>query len=75
MIAAGLIPEGSDYGYCPDCEHNYDDDDIEDKKKGHRIRSIDRIIEKIETNTFKDKKFMEVLENWKKKKGAMIRVA
>ena len=70
-----IDPEGSDYGYCPDCEHNYDDDDIEDIKERARNEEYDRIIEQIEANTFKDKKLMEVLENWKKKKGAMICVA
>ncbi len=67
-----INPDDSDYGYCPDCQEQYSDDDIEDIKETARNEEYDRIIEQIETNTFKDKKLIEALENWKKKKGAMI---
>ena len=67
-----IDPDDSDYGYCPDCDEHYSDDDIEDMKEKARNEEYDRIIEQIETNKFKDKKLIEVLENWKRKKGAMI---
>jgi len=67
-----ISPDNSDYGYCPDCDDCYSDDAIEDIKETAKNEEYDRIIEQIETNTFKDKKLIEVLENWKKKKGAMI---
>ena len=67
-----ISPDNSDYGYCPDCDDCYSDDAIEDIKETARNEEYDRVIEQIETNTFKDKKLIEVLEDWKKKKGAMI---
>jgi hypothetical protein len=67
-----ISPDNSDYGYCPDCDDCYSDDAIEDIKETAKNEEYDRIIEQIETNTFKDKKLIEALENWKKKKGAMI---
>ena len=70
-----IDPEGSDYGYCPDCQEHYSDDDIEDIKETAKNEEYDRIIEQIETNTFKDKKLIEALANWKKKKGVMICLA
>ena len=71
-----IDPENnSDYGYCLDCDKCYSDEAIEDIKEEAKNEESGRIIEQIETNTFKDKKLIEALQNWKKKKGAMICLA
>jgi len=68
-----IDPDGSDYGYCPDCEERYNDDEIEDIKEEARNDEYDKIIEEIETNTFKDKKLITAIEkNWRRKKEAEV---
>ena len=68
-----IDPDGSDYGYCPDCEERYNDDEIEDIKEEARNGEYDKIIEQIETNTFKDKKLITAIEkSWRRKKEAEV---
>jgi len=64
-----IDPDGSDYGYCPDCDEHYSDDDIEDIKEKAKDEEYDRIIEQIETGEITDSKLVEAIKEWVKAKG------
>ena len=64
-----IDPEGSDYGYCPDCDEHYSDDDIEDIKEKAKDEEYDRIIEQLETGEITDPKLKEALKVWQKREG------
>ena len=64
-----IDPDGSDYGYCPDCEEHYSDDDIEDIKEKAKNEEYDRIIGEIEAGEITDPKLLEAIRKWAKAKG------
>ncbi|MDP2904753.1 MAG: ThiF family adenylyltransferase [Candidatus Omnitrophota bacterium] len=64
-----IDPEGSDYGYCPDCKEHYSDDDIEDIKEKAKDEEYDRIIEQIETGEITDPKLKEAFKVWQRREG------
>jgi len=64
-----IDPDNSDYGYCPDCEEHYSDDDIEEIKEKAKDEEYDRIIEQIETGEITDPKLLEAIKRWAKAKG------
>lgn len=64
-----IDPDGSDYGYCPDCEEHYSDDEIEEIKEKAKKKEYKRIIEQIETGEFTNPQLEEAIEEWVKVKG------
>jgi len=64
-----IDPDNSDYGYCPDCEEHYSDDEIEEIKEKAKEEEYDRIIEQIETDEITDPKLLEAIKGWVKAKG------
>jgi len=63
-----IDPDNSDYGYCPDCEEHYSDDDIEEIKEKAKQEEYDDIISQIETGEITDSKLLEVMKEWPKAK-------
>lgn len=57
-------PDNSDYGYCPDCESHYSDDDIEDIKEKAKDECINDIIVQIESREIQDTILGRAVENY-----------
>jgi len=64
-----IDPDNSDYGYCPDCEEHYSEDDIEEIKEKAKREEYDDIISQIETGEISDSKLLEAMRKWLKAKG------
>lgn len=65
-------PDGGDYGYCPDCDSHYSEDDIEDLKEKAKQECLDSIIEQLESGKVEDEDIEGALKKWLKKKGEKI---
>jgi hypothetical protein len=57
-------PDNSDYGYCPDCDSHYSDDDIEDIKEKAKDECINDIIAQIESREIQDATLRRAVENY-----------
>lgn len=57
-------PDNSDYGYCPDCENHYSDDDIEDIKEKAKGECINDIIVQIESREIQDATLRRAVEKY-----------
>ena len=61
-----IDPGESDYGYCPDCQEHYSEDEIEQIKEKARDEEYDRIIVQIETGEIADPKLLQAIKGWAK---------
>jgi len=59
-----IDPDHSDYGYCPDCEDHYSEDEVEEIKEKARNEEYDRIIGQFETGAISDPKLIAALKKW-----------
>lgn len=64
-----IDPDNSDYGYCPDCEEHYSDDEIEDIKEKAKQEGMDEIVSQIESGSIEDLGLRKALDKWKKGGG------
>ncbi len=62
-------PDNSDYGYCPDCEEHYSDDEIEDIKEKAKQEGMNEVISQIESGSIEDAGLKKALDKWKKGGG------
>jgi hypothetical protein len=62
-------PDNSDYGYCPDCEEHYSDDEIEDIKEKAKQEGMDEVMSQIESGSIEDPGLRKALDKWKKGGG------
>jgi molybdopterin/thiamine biosynthesis adenylyltransferase len=60
-------PDNSDYGYCPDCEEHYSEEEIEDIKEKAKQEGVDEIISQLESGNVEDADLRKALKSWKGK--------
>jgi molybdopterin/thiamine biosynthesis adenylyltransferase len=59
-------PDNSDYGYCPDCDSHYSEDEIEEIKEKAKEGCINDIISQLETREIEDSSLRKAIEKYLK---------
>ena len=62
-----IDPDSSDYGYCPDCEAHYTEDEINEIKEKARQEGLDEVISQIESGNIDDPDLKKALDRLKKR--------
>ena len=62
-------PDNGDYGYCPDCDSHYSEDEIEDLKEEAKDECLNDVIGQIEAGDIKDSTLRKAVEKYNKQEG------
>ena len=62
-------PDNGDYGYCPDCDSHYSEDEIEDLKEEAKDECLNDVIGQIEAGDIKDSALRKAVEKYNKQEG------